>query len=537
MHFLNQKNTKINTPSTGFTIVELIVIIVVSGILLISLVSFISSLTKQYGVSSVRNAQTTQLSLATDRIDNDIKGATAVLNYSPADPSGPSGAPWQTSSTRLVLSTSARNSSNEPIPGSNGYATDTIIYYLNEGSLYRRILAANYPGNRYTTKTCAVTVAGGCSTDTKLTDNVQSLTFTYFAKGDNTTEVTLPIATGNVTTVKFKLILARQQSGQTISTESNTTSPLNNKQAEQYSLNGKLYAGPGGMSVLDGRVRNGSINIVGDLALNGNSTALGEVANPITLNVSNIGCTVSGAWPRSCLPTQPISGMGSYSIYGTVCASGQTTSSRIFPASGLQPNCNPVVQMPAFDKKRFTDRMTLPAPIPGDCNFLRPPAERERTFAANTTYTGNFDGTWCTTILTGDTYIKGDFIATTSGTIKIAEGVTKRPTIVVNGRVKLFAITIVPNSAGVAADFISFKSSNSACSTSPTCFSPLSESDQKDTITGTQYSPAVELSGLNGQTTSFYAYYGRAHLLGASAVGPLAGQYISLQSSSLDLTY
>lgn len=537
MHSSNQTSNKPESLSRGFTIVELILVIAISGILIVSLVSFISSMTKQFGITSARNAQTTQLSLATDRLDNDIKGATAVLNYSPADPSGPSGMPWQTSTNRLVLSTAARDSSDEPIPGSNGYATDTIIYYLKDGSLYRRVLAANYAGNRYTTKTCSATPSGGCASDTKITDNVQSITFFYYAKdtGASLTPVTPPIATGNVTTVKFKLTLTRQQSGQTISTESNTSSPLNNKQPEEYSLNGKMFVGPGGLSSLSSSVKNGSINVVGNLDIP--STTLGEATNPITLNASNIACEAAGGvWPRSCTPAQPISGL-QYKIFGTVCATGQTTATYIDPTSGLQPGCTPTVQMPVFNKKRFTDRMTLAASTPAECSFLKPVPERERVLAANTTYTGDFKGTWCDTVLTGDTYIKGDFIATTSGTMRIAEGVTKRPTIVVNGRIKLFAITIIPNSRGVAADFISFKSSNTTCSTSPTCSGPLSDSEQRSTINDTTYSPAVELSSLIGETTSFYAYYGRAHLLGASQIGPLAGQYVRLQGSSINLTY
>lgn len=529
MHSSNQTSNKPESLSRGFTIVELILVIAISGILIVSLVSFISSMTKQFGITSARNAQTTQLSLATDRLDNDIKGATAVLNYSPVDPSGPSGMPWQTSTNRLVLSTAARDSSDEPIPGSNGYATDTIIYYLKDGSLYRRLLPANYAGNRYTPKNCSATPSGGCASDTKITDNVQSITFFYYAKdtGASLTPVTPPIATGNVTTVKFKLTLTRQQSGQTISTESNTTSLLGNKQPEEYSLNGRFIVGPGGLNAYGSTFINGSVNIMGQGEF-GNNTSIGTSTNPITLNVSNLGCTVGSTWPSSCAPDQPLKGyVPGYKIYGDVCAADQISATNVIPASGFTPNCTPPPTIfPVFNKQAFVNKMTNTA-TPPPCGY-----NTVRTLAANTTYTADDVTVNCkSTTLNGSIYVKGK-INWVNTVLIMPEHLTERPKIVVNDSITFHSVVIVPNDRGIVPDFISFKASNSVCSSSPNCTS-LSSAERKAStgITAIQTTGITKTAGV-----SYYAYFGTADMYN-SITGPVAAQRVVYSFSDANLSY
>ncbi len=170
----------------GFTTVELIVAIFISSLLILSIVAFIVALTKQYSISVARNILTTELSSTVNRIDSDVRASDSVLATSPVDPAGPlsSGKKWSTNTSTskdtIVLTTIARTTSGDPVNNVYPGLADIIVYYVRNGSLYRRLVAANESDNRYSTLLCATTSDGGCSADEKLLDNVTEFNVTFY---------------------------------------------------------------------------------------------------------------------------------------------------------------------------------------------------------------------------------------------------------------------------------------------------------------------------------------------------------------------
>jgi len=220
---LNARQQKRNFDR-GLTLVELVIAIAVSSIIMIGLVSFIVTLTNQYAITSLRSNQTSSLVASNNHISRDVRASRSVLGQNAisdaAAPSNPGY--WQSGSSQLVLAATARKTNGESLDGTYPGDTDNIIYYLRDGSLYRRLLAFNSGGgNRYTTITCTPLTGGGCPGDTKILDNVTAFTVTYYRKDGS---VASPVT--DAKRVAVSLEVAAQQSGQTISSTSRFTNTL-----------------------------------------------------------------------------------------------------------------------------------------------------------------------------------------------------------------------------------------------------------------------------------------------------------------------
>lgn len=202
----------------------MIIAIFIASLVAVSIGGFIYTMTKQYSVSVARNTMAAELSKATNRLDNDIKFATGALSISPIDPSGPqnNAGKWATNTSSnldtVVLATMARDVNGNSINNTHpGYA-DSIIYYVRDGNLFRRIVAANQTGNRYTTLTCTLTPTGGCPTDEKVLENLKSFNVTLYTENET--------ATSNpqlAKSIKLEIKLEVQKSGQAL-TQSSTLS-------------------------------------------------------------------------------------------------------------------------------------------------------------------------------------------------------------------------------------------------------------------------------------------------------------------------
>lgn len=209
----------------GFTLVELIVTVTVLLILSVSIVSFITTWLKQYSASSVRTNLNTDSQTIIRRMNDDVRKSTKLLvNNEITDPSAPTPpGKWASSANQLVLGQTPRTTSGDGIfdPPAGNYTgtSDSIIYYLNGTTLYRRIVpATNYPTNAnlpLVSCTPASPTIGGCPTDTKIADNVKTIAYIFYT---NTGAVTTNAATA--TAVKINLQLEKTQAGQVITTSS-----------------------------------------------------------------------------------------------------------------------------------------------------------------------------------------------------------------------------------------------------------------------------------------------------------------------------
>ncbi len=210
----------------GFTTVELIVAIVVSSFLIVAIVAFIVTLTRQYSVSVARNTLTNELSTAVNRIDTDVKSSDKIIATSPLDPAGPlnNSSRWSLStSTNLdtvVLTTLARTSSGSSLSGGYPGQADIIVYYVRDGSLYRRLVAVDHPNNRYDTLTCPGTPSGGCPADEVLLEGVTAFNVTMLGSSGPTTNP------AQAKSLKFTIRGEVTEAGQTITQTSTISSSL-----------------------------------------------------------------------------------------------------------------------------------------------------------------------------------------------------------------------------------------------------------------------------------------------------------------------
>lgn len=298
-----------------------------------------------------------------------------------------------------------------------------------------------------------------------------------------------------------------------------------------------VYTGPGGL-ILSGsaNVTNSEIYVNGYVSLSG-SAQIGTNTKPLNVNVANRRCPL-GANPGATYPTvctlasqQPITLSGSSKIYGSVCATGQSTSTRIYPGSGGQgliPGCvtSATIEQPYYDRAAHIAKMSPLAGYASTNSTYACGGSQTKTWPANLRLNGNLTlGGSCTLTVTGDVYITGDLTLDGSVRVKVAEGLTTQPVIVVDGKINSGGSgALIANSLGTGFRFISFKSA-AACGASCTSLSgtDLYNSQNLETI---KVDGSASLAGM-----VFQAYWGKASIGGSGNIGSVIGQTVNLSGS------
>lgn len=172
----------------GFTIVELITVIVVLVIVSAAVVTFSVNNTITAARVSTRADLLTNAQIGLDRMANDIRLSSKADdnnrwadNNSPTSPSNNYG--WQSTGTTLILATSAQTSNGTILFDDKAdYITtkNNYIYYLSGGTLYKRILAAPVSGNSAVTTCPPSQATTSCPADKVVLTNVNSLSIQYF---------------------------------------------------------------------------------------------------------------------------------------------------------------------------------------------------------------------------------------------------------------------------------------------------------------------------------------------------------------------
>lgn len=302
--------------------------------------------------------------------------------------------------------------------------------------------------------------------------------------------------------------------------------------SEGYSV----HTGPGGL-ILSGsaNITNSDVFVNGTLSLSG-AAKIGTHNQPVKVDVANQACPTSGGatYPQVCT-TQPISLAWSTNIYGTVCATNQTSygpnpARNILPGvsgEGLKIGCvAPPVEQPSFDKASYIAGMTTTGA--GNSNaYTCQSWPFDRNWPAKLRLTGNVSvGGSCNIVLNGDVYITGDLDIGGASRITVANSVgTTRPKIVVDGKITVGGSgQINANSSGTGIHFISMKS-NAPCGSACT------------TITGTnlrntQNLETISVGGaVNLPGTIFQAYWGKATISGSGNIGSAVGQTVDLSGA------
>ncbi|HTE22157.1 MAG TPA: hypothetical protein VK674_03885 [Candidatus Limnocylindria bacterium] len=298
-----------------------------------------------------------------------------------------------------------------------------------------------------------------------------------------------------------------------------------------------VYTGPGGL-ILGGsaNITNSQVAVNGNISMSG-SARIGTSSQPLTVNVAHQACPTGSSpgptYPQVCSSGQPISMSGSSRIYGSVCATNQTTSdfgsADILPGSGGQgliAGCvAPPVTMPTYDRAAHIAGMTTTSSASNPTYACG--GSDTKTWPANLRLNGNVSiGGSCRLTINGNVYVTGTFSIGGSARITVANGVgTNRPIILADGNVTLGGSgTLVPNSSGTSVHLISWRSTASC---NPNCAS----------VTGTdlrnsQNTTTVDIGGSgNSPGAVFQAYWGRLVLGGSGTTGAGIGQTIDLSGS------
>lgn len=304
-----------------------------------------------------------------------------------------------------------------------------------------------------------------------------------------------------------------------------------------------VHTGPGGL-ILSGsaNISSAEIYVNGFLDLKG-ASRIGTQSNPVNVHVGHFNCPGGNnpgpTFPSLCTSGQPISMDWSTAIYGTVCATNQTSTgpnNNIKTGNGgqgLVPNCTaPRVYMPAYDRSAHIAKMSPSAGYPAsnisyNCSSWRNPDGFVRTWPANLRLNGNVSiASSCDLTITGDVYITGNLNIGGAARIRIADSLgTTRPVIVVDGNIDAGgSATLIPNSSGTSAHFISYKSSASC---SPSCIN-VAGTDLKTS----QGITTVDVAGAgNFPGTIFHSYWGKVRLGGSGNMGSAIGQTVDLSGA------
>ncbi len=298
-----------------------------------------------------------------------------------------------------------------------------------------------------------------------------------------------------------------------------------------------VYSGPGGL-ILGGSaaITNSSVYVNGTLSLSG-AAKIGTASQPLTVDVANIACPAGNnpgsTYPALCTSTEPISLAYSTNIYGTVCATGQTSTgphNNIQSGnggSGLKPGCTaPAASPPSYDRNAQIAAVTTTA-SGSDNNYVCKNWPFDRTWPANLKLTGNVSiASSCNLVVKGNVYITGNLDIGGAARITVDDSAgSTRPVIIVDGTITVGgSAQLITNSSGTGMEFISFKSTASC---NPGCTS-LSGNDLK-TSSGTQTVSIGGAASLPGMV--FDAYWGKIKVGGSGNVGSAIGQTVDMSGA------
>lgn len=298
-----------------------------------------------------------------------------------------------------------------------------------------------------------------------------------------------------------------------------------------------VHTGPGGL-ILGGSasITNADVYVNGTLTLGG-ASKIGTNAQPLSVYVAHQACPTGSSpgptYPTVCGSGQPISLAHSTAIYGSVCATNQTSTgpnNNIKTGNGgtgLQPGCvAPPVTTPTYDRAAHIAAVTTTGSATSNtyvCNSW----PFTRTWPANLRLNGNVNiGGSCDITITGDTYITGNLDLGGASKITVSNSVgTTRPVVIVDGNITVGgSSSIVANSSGTGIQFISFKSSASC---NPNCTS-VTGTDLKTSsgVTTVTVGGAANLPGM-----IFQSYWGKIVLNGSGNLGSAIGQTVDLSGA------
>lgn len=304
-----------------------------------------------------------------------------------------------------------------------------------------------------------------------------------------------------------------------------------------------VLTGPGGL-ILGGsaNITNSQVYVSGTITMNG-SSKIGTFNNPVTVNVANNACP-SGSSPGPTYPqvctdgSQPITMASSTNIYGTVCATGQTSTGPNNNiqggngGAGLQVGCTaPVTTPPTYDRLSQISAVTTTST--GTSAGYKCTGNQNITWQANLELNSDVNVNHsCNVDIKGNVWITGNLTIGGSAQIAVDNTVgTTRPVVMVDGTITINgSAAMLANTSGTGIEFISFESDN-VCTigtSAGTYCASLTGNDLKtsQTIQTINVGGSVNLAGM-----VFDSYWSEVVLGGSGNLGAATGQTVNMSGA------
>lgn len=175
----------LRNAQSGFTLVELSVATAVTGILIIVVMGFTINSFIQISRDSARSDLLREAQISLDTVTQDIRlSSNAYETSSILDENAPGDSEeWTASNNVLILATAAQDRNRNILFADALHYTshkNNRIYFVDNGTLYRRTLAADVENNAVSTSCPASQTSSGCPQDSLLARNVRAFTVRYF---------------------------------------------------------------------------------------------------------------------------------------------------------------------------------------------------------------------------------------------------------------------------------------------------------------------------------------------------------------------
>lgn len=173
--------------SGGFTLVDAIIAVTVTSLVVLVITNYVLSNMQQSALAFNRDSLIKETEQSLDLVASDVRlSANADQNNRWPDANSPGGAGnqfgWQSDDSTLVLATAAQDSSRNIIfSDPNNYITqkNNIVYFVQNSTLYKRVIAAPVTGNDARTTCPSALVSSTCPADKELLHNVTLFHVSY----------------------------------------------------------------------------------------------------------------------------------------------------------------------------------------------------------------------------------------------------------------------------------------------------------------------------------------------------------------------
>lgn len=292
-----------------------------------------------------------------------------------------------------------------------------------------------------------------------------------------------------------------------------------------------VVTGVGGLTM-----ENSSKIVGGDVFVNGkitlkNAAQIGLTTNPVDVRAAHQNCPITpdATYPRVCNAGEngePISISNNAKINGDVRATNQTNGNGM-SNTGLIPNST-VTPLPLPSHDRDGQKAAVTSEITGAAASC---SSGTRTWAANTKINGDVTITnSCKVTVYGDIWITGKLTITNNSELKVLNGLTEPPEIMIDGSDGLTITNSSKFSSNTNATPVGFRILTywSSATCSPDCTSLTGPS-----LAASQTIKTIEITNSSsGQNTEFYARWTTVELSNSGNIGAVVGQTVKLTNSA-----